>query len=73
MGAAFCCATLAIVPTVRHADYIGNWLDVMREDNRAIIRAASKASKAADYILAFLPENQNGGNNDGNSGERRAA
>jgi len=26
---------------------------VLREDNRAIIRAASAASKAADYLLAF--------------------
>ena len=33
-------------------------MDVLREDNRAIIRAASQASKAADYILGFLPENQ---------------
>jgi antirestriction protein ArdC len=40
---------------VRHADYIGHWLDVLREDNRAIFRAASKASKAADFILAFRP------------------
>jgi antirestriction protein ArdC len=38
---------------VRHSDYIGSWLDVMRADNRAIIRAASAASKAADYLLAF--------------------
>ena len=45
--AAFCCASLGIVPTVRHADYIGSWLEVLREDNRAIVRAASQASKAA--------------------------
>jgi hypothetical protein len=38
---------------VRHADYIGSWLEVLREDNRAIMRAASAASKAADYLLAF--------------------
>jgi antirestriction protein ArdC len=38
---------------VRHADYLACWLDVLREDNRAIIRAASAASKAADYPLAF--------------------
>jgi len=30
-------------------------LDVLREDNRAIIRAPSQASKAANYILGFLP------------------
>jgi antirestriction protein ArdC len=53
MAGAFVCASLGIVPTVRHADYIGSWLDVLREDNRAIVRAASAATKAADYLLAF--------------------
>ena len=53
---AFCCASLGIVPTVRHADYIGSWLEVLREDNRAIVRAASQASKAADWLLSFLPD-----------------
>jgi antirestriction protein ArdC len=52
MASAFVCAALEIVPTVRHADYLANWLTVLREDNRAIFRAASQASKAADYILA---------------------
>ena len=56
MNAAFCCASLGINPTVRHADYIGSWLEVLREDNRAIVRAASHASKAADWLLAFAPE-----------------
>ncbi|GIK80707.1 MULTISPECIES: ArdC family protein [Hyphomicrobiales] len=54
--AAFSCASLGIVPTVRHADYIGSWLDVLREDNRAIVRAASQASKAADWLLGFRSE-----------------
>jgi antirestriction protein ArdC len=53
---AFVCASLGIVPTVRHADYIGSWLEVVREDDRAIVRAAGAASKAADYLLAFRPE-----------------
>ncbi|MGX1100658.1 ArdC family protein [Amorphus sp. MBR-141] len=55
INAAFCCASLGIKPTVRHADYIGSWLEVLREDNRAIVRAASQASKAADWLLSFLP------------------
>jgi antirestriction protein ArdC len=55
MNAAFCCASLGIAPTVRHADYIGSWLDVLREDNRAIVNAASQASKAANFLLGFLP------------------
>jgi antirestriction protein ArdC len=53
LTSAFVCAALGIIPTVRHADYIGSWLDVLREDNRAIFRAASQASKAADFLLAF--------------------
>jgi antirestriction protein ArdC len=56
MTSAFVCASLGIVPTVRHADYIGSWLEVLREDDRAIVRAASAASKAADYLLAFRPD-----------------
>lgn len=52
MGSAFLCAALGIVPTVRHADYIGAWLDVLREDSRAVFRAASQASRAADWLLA---------------------
>ena len=54
MGAAFLCAHLGIVPTVRQADYIAGWLDVLREDARAIFRAASPATKAADWLLARL-------------------
>lgn len=53
MASAFVCATLGIFPTVRHADYIGSWLELLKEDNRAIFRGASQASKAADFVLAF--------------------
>jgi antirestriction protein ArdC len=53
MSSAFICATLGIVPTVRNTDYLGSWLEILHEDNRAIFRAASQASKAADFILAF--------------------
>ncbi|MBN9362827.1 MULTISPECIES: zincin-like metallopeptidase domain-containing protein [unclassified Devosia] len=60
MNAAFCCASLGIVPTVRHADYLASWLEVLREDNRAIVRAASQASKAADWLLAFVPGAESG-------------
>jgi antirestriction protein ArdC len=56
ISAAYLCASFSITPTVRHADYIGSWLEVLREDNRAIVRTASAASKAADYILAFQPD-----------------
>ena len=73
MNAAFCCASLGIVPTVRHTDYIASWLEVLREDNRAVVRAASQASKAADYILGFLPEDQRPAAMASDSDERKAA
>lgn len=56
MTSAFVCAELSIEPNVRHSDYIGSWLEVLREDNRAIFRAASAASKAADFLLAYQGE-----------------
>ena len=73
LSAAFVCASLGIVPTVRHADYLGAWLDIMREDNRAIIRAASAASKTADFLLGFLEDHQAGDKGDPVEGDAQAA
>lgn len=56
LASAYLCASLSIQPTVRHSDYIANWLEVLRNDERAIFRAASLASKAADYLLAFTEQ-----------------
>lgn len=56
ISCAYVCAALAIAPTVRHADYIASWLSILRDDDRAIVRAASLASKAAEYLLGFLPQ-----------------
>ena len=53
LASAFLCASLGIAPTVRHADYLGIWLAVLRSDSRAIFRAASQASKAAEFLLQF--------------------
>ena len=66
ISAAFVCAALGIVPTVRHADYVGAWLELLGEDNRAIVRAASAASKAADYLLAFRDRPASSVRHDGN-------
>ena len=65
ISAAFVCAALGIVPTVRHADYVGAWLELLGEDNRAIVRAASAASKAADYLLAFRDRSASSAQQDG--------
>ena len=56
--AAFCCAHLGIKPTVRHSDYIATWLKALQNDNKFIFRAASQASKAANFILKNTDTNQ---------------
>ena len=73
LSSAFSCASLGIVPTVRHADYIGSWLEVLREDSRAIVRAASQASKAADYLLGFVPGSIPAASLDAACGDHEAA
>ncbi len=52
LGAAFLCAELGITPEIRqdHADYLGHWLTVLKEDKRAIFSAAAHAQRAADYL-----------------------
>jgi len=60
LTSAFMCAHLGIVPKVRHADYLANWLAVLKADSRAIFHAASQASKASDFLLAIPQQAQAG-------------
>lgn len=53
LGAAFLCGCLGVEGHLRHAEYIGSWLDLLKDDSRAIFTAASKASQAADFLRAF--------------------
>ena len=39
-------------------------LEILKDDHRAILRAASAASKTADYLLAFRPESALAANDD---------
>jgi len=52
LGAAFLAADLALTPEVRddHAAYIASWINVLKDDKRAIFTAASHAQRAADYL-----------------------
>jgi len=59
IGAAFLCADLVgITPETRddHAAYIASWLQVLKNDKRAIFTAASHAQKAADYLHGLQPK-----------------
>jgi antirestriction protein ArdC len=58
LTAAFLCAHLGITGELRHADYIASWISLLKDDDRAIFTAASKASQAANFLRAFSGEVQ---------------
>jgi antirestriction protein ArdC len=52
LGSAFLCADLGITPEPRedHAAYLATWLEVLKNDKRAIFAAAAHAQRAADFL-----------------------
>ena len=50
MGAAFLCQDYGIQGELRHAGYIQSWLKALRDDSKAVFKAAAYAQKAATYI-----------------------
>jgi len=50
LGAAFLCAEFGFDGDLRHAGYIGHWIELLKADNRAFFTACRQASKAADYL-----------------------
>ena len=52
IGSAFICAELGITQDVRadHAQYLAQWLKLLKDDSRAIFTAAAKASEAVAYL-----------------------
>jgi antirestriction protein ArdC len=55
IGAAFLCAELGITQETRadHAQYLAQWLRLMKGDSKAIFTAAARASEAAVYLKGF--------------------
>ena len=52
---AFICNLTGITLTLNNSvSYIQNWLNVLKNDNRFIVIAASQASKAVDYVLGNI-------------------
>ncbi len=60
LGAAFLCSLLGLSnePRQDHAAYIASWLELLKDDNRAIFTAASKAQQAIDWLQAKQPQIQ---------------
>ena len=55
LGAAFLCGDLGLTPEPRldHAQYIKNWLTVLKSDKKAVFTAASKASEASNWLMSL--------------------
>lgn len=57
VGAAMLCAEIGVTQDTRpdHAQYIANWLRLLKDDSKAIFTAAAKASAAVTYLKSLQP------------------
>jgi antirestriction protein ArdC len=55
LGAAFLCAGFGLDGDLRHAGYVGLWIELLKADKRAFRTSCSHASKAADYLRGMAP------------------
>ena len=56
IGACYLCAQVGVPSSddlTNHTSYLASWLKQLESDPRAILQAASQASKAAGFILGF--------------------
>jgi len=60
LGATFLCADLGVEqePREDHAQYLASWLRVLRDDKRAIVKAAKLAQEAADFLHGAQDQQQ---------------
>tara|TARA_R100000951_G_scaffold107519_1_gene102966 strand:- start:62 stop:955 length:894 start_codon:yes stop_codon:yes gene_type:complete len=58
LGAAFLCAELGIAsdPREDHAQYLNSWLKALKNDKKLIVKAASQARKACDFLKDLQPK-----------------
>lgn len=57
IASAFLCAELSITQDTRpdHAQYLAQWLRLLKDDDHAIFTAAAKASEAVTYLKGLQP------------------
>ncbi|AWO77454.1 ArdC family protein [Serratia marcescens] len=56
LGSAFMCAQLGVFGDIQHDSYLEHWLRVLREDKRALFRAAKQAREASEFLLKPLAD-----------------
>ena len=49
LGSAMLCAHLKIDGQLQHANYIANWLEVLKNDSKNILKAGALAQKILDF------------------------
>jgi len=54
-GSAFLCSHLGVTkaPTPNHARYLNNWLEVLKKDDKAMIKAFTLSKNASEYLLTL--------------------
>ena len=57
IGSAMLCAEIGVTQDTRpdHAQYIANWLQLLKDDPKAIFTAAARASEAVAYLKRLQP------------------
>jgi len=50
LAAALLCATLSIPGRLRHTEYLGSWLSILKADAEATFSAAAQATEAAQFL-----------------------
>lgn len=60
IGAAFLCADLGVSnqPRLDHAAYVAHWLQLLKNDTRAIFTASRLANQAANYLHELVSANE---------------
>ena len=59
LGSAFLCADLGIAssPRADHASYIASWLELLKDEPRAVFDAATQAQQAVEFLHALHDRN----------------
>ncbi len=62
LGSAFLCADLGIAsaPRADHASYVGSWLELLKDEPRAVFDAATQAQRAVEFLHALHDANSPG-------------
>lgn len=61
LASAFVCAEIGICGRLTHAEYLGAWLTILREDRHAIFAAAAAARRAAEYLMSDTKDHADAG------------